>query len=100
MKEVKPTKRDVSKLLGRKVKGWNDKRKKHNRIKLTERLTLSEVQKLHDDLVFKFPDYQFLVSDVRWLSSYWCGEQSLIVTAVSYWKPLRCQHPGVLAPAL
>ena len=84
MKEVKPTRRDVSKILGRRVDGWNDKRRFYNRIKLTERLAYDEMQELETQLDRQFPGYRFAIGNVIWY-----GERSLgpvSVTAINYWK--------------
>lgn len=84
MKEVKPTRRDVSKILGRRVDGWNDKRRFYNRIKLTERLAYDEMQELETALDRQFPGYRFAIGNVIWY-----GERSLgpvSVTAINFWK--------------
>ena len=45
------TKKVVSKILGRRIEGWNDKRSNTNRIKLTEKLTFDEMSLLEDNLL-------------------------------------------------
>jgi hypothetical protein len=83
MKERKPTKRDIAKILGRRVGGWNDKRTDHNRIKLNERLPFNTMMRLESELNCMFEDYNFCVGDVIW-KSHFGGKQ--VVTAVRYWK--------------
>lgn len=79
----KPTKRDISKILNRPINGWNDKRKSHNRIKITEQLTFNEMRNLENELIFMFPDYRFVVGDVLWQSYPNCKRAT---TAIRYWK--------------
>lgn len=78
------TKRVISKILGRRIDGWNDKRKSHNRIKLTERLSYNEMSKLESDLTYMYPEFRFAFGDVRWKST-WPGP-ARIVTAITFWK--------------
>ncbi len=87
MKEVKPTKRDVAKILGRRIDGWNDKRNTYNRIKITERLTIDEIDSLEKELAVRFPGFDFLVTNVRWQSSW--APNPVIVTAVYYNKKYK-----------
>jgi len=66
MSKIKITKTTISKILDRKVSGWNDKRMNFNRIKLTQRLSDSERLYLENDLRCRFPEYNVNVIDVRW----------------------------------
>jgi hypothetical protein len=83
MTDKKPTKRDISKILGRRVGGWNDKRKDHNRIKLTEQLTFNEMNKLDIELITMFPNFSFAIGDVLWKVT---PRSKHIVTAIRFWK--------------
>ena len=83
MTDKKPTKRDISKILGRRVSGWNDKRVDHNRIKLTEQLTFKEMNKLEIELITMFPNFSFVIGDVLWRPE---RGNKLAVTAVRFWK--------------
>jgi hypothetical protein len=83
MKEKKPTKRDISKILMRRVEGYNDKRKGHNRIKLTEQLTYREMSTLESELSHCFPEYRFAIGDIRWCIP---SQPVQIVTAIRFWK--------------
>ena len=87
MKEIKPTIRVVSKILGYRVSGWNDKRKSYNRIKLDKRLSYNEMSVLESELVFRFPQYEFAIGDVRW-ESYQLGGPRFVTTvsAIKFWK--------------
>ena len=77
------TKRHISKILGRPVMGWNDRRQSHNRIKLTEQLTFKEMVKLENELTLQFPEYRIFVGDVLWRTS---PGGKHVVTAVRFWK--------------
>lgn len=83
MKTIKPTKRDIAKILGRRVEGWNDKNKHTNRIKLTEVLTYREMSMLESELTFMFPEYRFAIGNICWrpLQRY-----RRIATAITFWK--------------
>lgn len=83
MKDKKPTKRDISKILSRRVSGWNDKRLDYNRIKLCERLKQWEITLLEDQLKEQFPNYSFCVGNVRWVYQ---GCMTQVVTAITFWK--------------
>ena len=87
MKEVKPTKRDVAKILGRRIDGWNDKRNTYNRIKITERLTCDEIQTLERELKERFPGFDFMVSNVRWQSTW--ASVPVIVGAIYFNKKYK-----------
>ena len=80
---TKITKHVISKILGRKVEGWNDKSKLTNRIKLTEVLTYREMSKLESELTFMFPEYRFAIGNICWRPQ---QRGRVIVTAVTFWK--------------
>jgi hypothetical protein len=83
LKESKPTKRDISKILSRRITGWNDKRLTYNRIKLTTRLSYDEMSDLEANLTSMFPDYTFCIGNVRWEEQ---KSAPRVVTAISFWK--------------
>ena len=83
MKEPKPNKRDIQKILGLRINGWNDKRSTFNRIKLTESLSHLEQRKLAAGLSEQYPNYRFAIGDIRWKPN---GAPALIVTAITFWK--------------
>lgn len=84
MKEHKPTIRDVSKILGKQVSGWNDKRSDYSRIKLTCKLDFADQYTLLCGLRDKFANYKFTVGNIRWNS--WSFENAQIVGAITFWK--------------
>lgn len=77
------TKRAVSKILGRRVEGWNDKRSNTNRIKLTEVLSYKEMSILESELTFMFPGYKFAIGNICWRPQMGGRRMS---TAITYWK--------------
>lgn len=83
MKEHKPSRRDITKILGQQIKGWNDKRSTFNRIKLTESLSHSDQRKLAAGLSEKYPEYRFAIGDIRWKPEKY---PAMIVTAITFWK--------------
>jgi hypothetical protein len=83
MKEHKPSRRDITKILGQQINGWNDKRKTFSRIKLTESLSHSEQRKLAAGLSEKYPNYRFAIGDIRWKPA---DDPAIIVTAITFWK--------------
>lgn len=83
MKEKKPTKRDISKILKRRVAGWNDKRLNYNRIKLTERLSHNEMQLLEEELSDMHKGYAFCCGNTLWNSMLY---SSAVVSFVKFWK--------------
>lgn len=83
MKEHKPSRRDITKILGQQFSGWNDKRATFNRIKLTVSLSHSEQRKLAAGLSEKYPEYRFAIGDIRWKSP---NFPASIVTAITFWK--------------
>jgi len=64
----RPSRRNINKIIGRNVFGWNDKRKHGNRIKLVERLSTTQAIKLHDELPKMHPEFKFTVEDFGWKS--------------------------------
>ena len=77
------TKRTISKILGRRVEGWNDKSKMTNRIKLTEVLTYKEMSKLESELTFMYPEYRFAIGNICWRPQ---QRYRVIATAITFWK--------------
>lgn len=67
-KVKRPSRRDINKILGCKVYGWNDKRSYGNRIKLDELLNESEMELLRTELPKMFPDFKFSVEVFKWHS--------------------------------
>ena len=84
MKEHKPTIKDVKDILGKQVAGWNDKRKAHSRIKLTEELSSADQRILLSGLQERFSNYRFTVENIRWQSCY--SRSAHIVGAITFWK--------------
>jgi len=82
-KRASITKRVISKILGRRVEGWNDKSKMTNRIKLTEVLTYREMSMLESELTFMFPEYRFVIGNICWRSQQRCCRTA---TAITFWK--------------
>lgn len=82
-KRTKITKRVISKILGRRVEGWNDKTMYTNRIKLTEKLTYSEMFMLEDHLNHMFPEYKFAIGNICWRPQ---QRYRRIATAITFWK--------------
>lgn len=82
-KRTKITKRVISKILGRRVEGWNDKSKMTNRIKLTEVLTYSEMSLLEAGLTSMFPGYRFAIGNICWRPNF--GGRR-VATAITFWK--------------
>ena len=84
-KMKRPSRRDINTILKRNVFGWNDKRNGYNRIKLVERLKLSEVNLLNAELPKLCPGYKFLIEEHNWkftgYGRYDCGR---LVTTVKY----------------
>lgn len=80
---TKITKRVISKILGRRIEGWNDKNKNTNRIKLIEQLTYREMSLLESELTYLFPEYRFAIGNICWRSVDRCND---IVTAITFWK--------------
>jgi hypothetical protein len=78
---TKITKRVISKILGRRVEGWNDKNEDTNRIKLTDTLTYREMSLLESELTYMFPEYRFAIGNICWR-----GRCNNIVTAITFWK--------------
>lgn len=78
---TKITKRVISKILGRRVEGWNDKNEDTNRIKLTDTLTYREMSLLESELTYMFPEYRFAIGNICWR-----GRSNSIVTAITFWK--------------
>jgi len=77
------TKRVISKILGRRVEGWNDKSKLTNRIKLTEVLTYREMSMLESELTFMFPEYRFAIGNICWRPQ---QRGRVMTTAITFWK--------------
>ena len=77
------TKKVVSKILGRRIEGWNDKRSNTNRIKLTEKLTFDEMSLLEDNLLKMFPGYRFAIGNICWRPQ--MGRRRM-TTAITFWK--------------
>jgi hypothetical protein len=77
------TKRVISKILGRRVEGWNDKSKMTNRIKLTEVLTYREMSMLDSELTFMFPEYRFAIGNICWRPQL---RGRVIATTITFWK--------------
>ena len=77
------TKRVISKILSRRVEGWNDKSKMTNRIKLTEVLTYREMSLLEAELTFMFPEYRFAIGNICWRPNF--GGRRM-ATAITFWK--------------
>lgn len=82
-KRTKITKRVISKILGRRVEGWNDKSKLTNRIKLTEVLTYREMSRLEAELTFMFPEYRFAIGNICWRPQ---QRGRVMTTAITFWK--------------
>jgi hypothetical protein len=82
-KRTKITKRVISKILGRRVEGWNDKTMYTNRIKLTEVLTYREMSMLESELTFMFPEYRFAIGNICWRPQ---QRYRRIATAITFWK--------------
>lgn len=82
-KRTKITKRVISKILGRRVEGWNDKSKLTNRIKLTEVLTYREMSRLESELTFMFPEYRFAIGNICWRPQL---RGRVMTTAITFWK--------------
>lgn len=80
---TKITKRVISKILGRRVEGWNDKNESTNRIKLTERLTYREMSQLESELTYSYPEYRFAIGNICWRAQ---GQYKRIATAITFWK--------------
>lgn len=68
--QKRPNRRIINKLLSRKIWGWNDKRKNHNRIKLTTKLNVGEMSMLKRELKMMFPTFSFTVEDYTQPASY------------------------------
>ena len=77
-----PSRRDVNKVLGRNVFGWNDKRKYGNRIKLIELLSSAEMQLLRTELPKMYPNFKFSVDVFHWCS--YCQIVGMNVTTIKY----------------
>lgn len=77
------TKRAVSKILGRRVGGWNDKRSNTNRLKLSEVLTYKEMSVLEAELTFMFPGYRFAIGNICWRPQM---RGRVMTTAITFWK--------------
>lgn len=77
------TKRVISKILGRRVEGWNDKSKMTNRIKLTEVLSYREMSMLESELTYMFPEYRFAIGNICWRPQ--MGYRRM-ATAITFWK--------------
>jgi hypothetical protein len=77
------TKRHISKILGRRIGGWNDKSARTNRIKLTEVLTYREMSMLESELTFMFPEYRFAIGNICWRPQ--MGYR-VVTTAITFWK--------------
>lgn len=77
------TKRVISKILGRRVEGWNDKSSMTNRIKLTEVLTYREMSMLESELTFMFPEYRFAIGNICWRPQM---RGRIVTTAITFWK--------------
>lgn len=82
-KRTKITKRVISKILGRRVEGWNDKRSNTSRIKLTEVLTYREMSRLEAELTFMFPEYRFAIGNICWRPQL---RGRVMTTAITFWK--------------
>jgi hypothetical protein len=80
---TKITKRVVSKILRRKVEGWNDKTERANRIKLKEQLSYNQMQLLDDSLKGMFPEYKFAIGNICWRPQL---GGCVLVTAITFWK--------------
>lgn len=80
----KPSQRDVTRILGYSIKGWNDKRKSFNRIKFIRALTDSEQTKLVNGLTSKFPEYGFSFTKYVWNSPMFSEPRN--VTAVYFYE--------------
>lgn len=66
----KPTRRDISKILGRPfIDGFNDKRTFGNRIKLRELLSVHQSVILQKKLRHQFPDCRITVYTHMWKSA-------------------------------
>lgn len=84
--KVKPTiitLKTICDILGYRVEGWNDKKTNHNRIKLTEKISYSDMERLENELVSRFPEYMFAVGNVRWVGQMLYPS---IATAITFWK--------------
>lgn len=77
------TKSVVSKILGRRVGGWNDKRSNTNRLKLSEVLTYKEMSVLEAELTFMFPGYRFAIGNICWRPQL---RGRVMTTAITFWK--------------
>lgn len=83
MTMTKPTIRVFNHILGKQLRGWNDKRKNRNRVKFSERLTDKDKQKLRDGLNERYgTSYSFIIKDHEWVSPLFDG--SRVVTVVEY----------------
>lgn len=83
-KMKKPSRRDINKVLGRNVFGWNDKRKYGNRIKLTKLLSSAEMQLLRTELPKMYPNFKFSVEVFRWCSFGYWKVGGMNVTTIKY----------------
>jgi hypothetical protein len=79
-----PSRRDVNKVLGRNVFGWNDKRKCGNRIKLIELLSSAEMQLLRTELPKMFPNFKFSVDVFHWYNFGYWRIGGMNVTTITY----------------